>query len=217
MNKLIENSPNKDFFDLLLTYQNPKAAALALEKLKATDAPAGHIMLKSWLSLSDYAKLEDLGSINPDFSKDYASEIAELGRLIDVLVSNLKHKLLAEKIAQILLEFLNQAGTHIENSARGYSQGGTIPANVWLDGAVVRDWALYLAVYYEDLQKFEQEMQMRFIRCKITNSIMNHYMHLVGPDMVGVGMQCYSILPGYCPNTPNLKQSMKRTNYRFGH
>ena len=55
-----------------------------------------------------------------------------------------------------------------------------------MDGAIVRDWALYLATYYEDLGKYQQETEMRFSRSKITNSIMNHYMHLVGPDMIGV-------------------------------
>jgi hypothetical protein len=187
MNALIENSPNKDFFELLLTYQNAKAAELAKSKLKEDADVVGNIMLKSWLKAGNYATTEELGNIKLNFEKDYAAEIAEMGRLVDALLSELKQREAAKLYSESMTKLLSEAAQHIQQAAQGYSQGATIPANVWMDGAVLRDWALYLATYFEDKKDYENELQMRFLRCKITNSIMNHYMHLVGPDMIGVG------------------------------
>jgi hypothetical protein len=186
MNALIETSPNKDFFELLLNYQNSKAAELAKTKISAEIAVGG-LMLKLWLKNGNYLSADAVGLLKLDFSKEYAQEIAELGRLIDIYLSDLKQKEAAKPFIADITEYLTASAQHIEKLAKAISAGGKIQANTWMDGASLRDWALYLATYYEDRKDYANEVQMRFVRCKITNSIMNHYMHLVGPDMVGVG------------------------------
>jgi hypothetical protein len=183
--QMIDKSPNKDFFQLLLSYQTKEAADFAKQLLQEDASRKGHLMLKHWLIQSQFIQREDVTHLRIDYEADYAIEIAELGRLVDVLISELKHKLMAERIVPELYHYLMHAADYIHKNSGDYPKT-TISGKIWLDGAIVRDWALYLATYYEDLGKFQQETEMRFSRSKITNSIMNHYMHLVGPDMIGV-------------------------------
>jgi hypothetical protein len=183
--QIIDKSPNKDFFQLLLGYQTKEAADFAKSLLNEDSNRKGHLMLKHWLIQSEFSTKEELVGLKMDYEQDYSIEIAELGRLMDVLISELKHKLMAERIAPKLYNYLLNAADYIHKNAGDYPRTA-ISGKVWLDGAIVRDWALYMATYYEDLEKYQQETEMRFARSKITNSIMNHYMHLVGPDMIGV-------------------------------
>lgn len=183
--QIIDNSPNKEFFQLLLSYQTKEAADFAKKQLQEKSDRKGHLMLKQWLLASEFISAEEVGHLEIDYAQDYSIEIAELGRLIDILVSELKHKLMAVRIAPKLYRHLIHAADHIHQNAGDYPRT-SISGKVWMDGAIVRDWALYMASYYEDLEKYQEETEMRFIRSKITNAIMNHYMHLVGPDMIGV-------------------------------
>lgn len=183
--QIIDKSPNKDFFHLLLSYQTKEAADFAQNLLKDKPLRKGHIMLKQWLLASEFMTSDEVEDLKMDYSQDYSIEIAELGRLMDVLVSELKHKLMAERIAPKLYQYILRAATHIHQNSGNYPQT-SISGKVWIDGAVIRDWALYMATYYEDLKKYQEETEMRFVRSKITNAIMSHYMHLVGPDMIGV-------------------------------
>lgn len=185
MNQLLENSANIDFFDLLLTYQNSKALEIAKKRIADDHSCSGNIMLKSWLLNGKYAEPKDLGAIKLDYSKDYANEIAELGRLIDVYVSELKQYEAAKPLAVLIGALLTEAATHLDKTMIEKAENDIVSPENWNCAAVLRDWALYMATYFEDRNDFQNEVQLRYLRCKITNAVMSQELHLVGPDMIG--------------------------------
>ncbi len=183
MNDLLENSPNIVFFNYLLSYQNQKAAAFAKDKLQENPYTIGYMMLKSWLLVGSYSQKEELGVMRLTENSDFANEIAEIGKLIDVYVSELKQFEAAKPFVLLITGLLTEASQIVDKIAPQKSEN--ISTSLWNSSAILRDWALYMATYFEDRKDFKNEVQMRFVRCKITNAVMGQFRHLVGPDMIG--------------------------------
>lgn len=184
MNHLIESSPNKSFFEFILTYQNKKAADLAFHSLAENSERPGSNMLRYWLQISGYPtpRLKNLAKLN--LTKDISTELNELGILTDILISELKLYENAVQIAKYLEIFLNEASNYLENQK--FEDKSKIENRIWNALASLRDWSLYLAIYFEDKKLYDNELQMRMIRCRMSTIYLNHAYHLVGPDMVGV-------------------------------
>jgi hypothetical protein len=182
MNNLIESSPNKTFFELLLTYQNSKAAELALETIKRDTLHKGSIMLRHWLTILGYEKSLQNKPLNFYSVNDLASEISEFGCLIDILISELKHYETAVPFINHFEIALQDSSQIIEKqlSAESFNQ------DILNTAAVLRDWSLYLAIYFEDKKYFSRELEMRLLRCRLSTLFFSNSHHLVGPDMIGV-------------------------------
>lgn len=196
---LIEHSPNKAFFEVLLAGDIPRS----LEMVQAAlPGPAGEIfplvqdsrpvpgglMLYAWRVMNQHAEgLRDiLDPIAMDYSVDFISDIADSIRLLLLLEPNNNWNGALEAFAHKLQLLMTHAAVAIETSGGSYPDQ-PISAKTWMDGYSAREWARTLADWYERNQNPGGELQMRFVRCKITNAIMSHYPHEVGPDMVAVG------------------------------
>jgi hypothetical protein len=128
----------------------------------------------------------ELKKIN--WEEDFAFELAELSKTLYILEESKKHKELELRVANFLKSFIVESSIYIENNSNDYPNN-TITGKVWMDGAVIREWAQKLANYYGRKEMQVDEIDMCFSRCKITNCIMNHYPQEVGPDMISVGLK----------------------------
>jgi len=99
---------------------------------------------------------------------------------------------LAEAMAGVAAGVLTDLSAQIETDAGDYPTS-PVSAGVWMDGGLMRDLTWAMARHYRDQHRAEDELQMLFVRAKVTNSIMSHYHHEVGPAMVAVG-DCYERL-----------------------
>ena len=184
MNNLIESSPNKTFFEFLLTYQNKKAADFVIQCLLENPERKGYIMMNFWLNVSGYQNSQTVNQPNIDFKKDFAAELNELGILTDSLISELKQYEHAVQFTDYLKKLLLESSSCLENSS--LTNKSKVDEKTWNTIACLRDWSLYLAIYFEDKKLYEKELEMRMLRCRITTTYHNNYYHLVGPDMIGV-------------------------------
>jgi hypothetical protein len=89
-------------------------------------------------------------------------------------------------IANKALSVLQQFTADIRDNSGGYPNG-VIGGGVWFDGFALRFWCEILAAYFGEKQLPAQKTETLLSKCNITCSIMSHYPHEVGPDMVACG------------------------------
>lgn len=196
---MIEHSPNKAFFEVLLAGDIPRSLEIVQKSLPGPVAEVfpliqdsrpvpGGLMLFSWRAMNQNAsQLRDrLDPIAMDYSVDFISDLADSIRLLLLLETEEHWNGALDALAQKVQWLMTEASVAIELASEGYPNQA-INAKTWMDGYGAREWARTLADWYERRQNDGGELQMRFVRCKITNAIMSHYPHEVGPDMVAVG------------------------------
>lgn len=196
---LIEHSPNRAFFEVLLAGEIPQSLEIVRDALQGLNGDIfplvlesgpvpGGLMLFAWQAMNQDAEglKSRLEPIVMDYSVDFIGDLADAIRLILILENQDGWKAPSEILANKVQMLMTHASVAIEQ-ATGGSSDQAINAKTWMDGYSAREWARTLADWYERAKLDGGELQMRFVRCKITNSIMNHYPHEVGPDMVSVG------------------------------
>jgi hypothetical protein len=196
---LIEHSPNKAFFEVLIAGDIPRSLEMVQAALPGPSTEIfplvqdsrpvpGGLMLFAWRAMNQHAEglRETLDPIAMDYSVDFISDIADSIRLLLLLEPESHWNGALDALAHKLQLLMTHAAVAIEGAAGGYPDQ-PINAKTWMDGYGAREWARTLADWYERNENPGGELQMRFVRCKITNAIMNHYPHEVGPDMVAVG------------------------------
>jgi hypothetical protein len=125
-------------------------------------------------------------SKNPDTK---ITAIAELCRLADALQVGKIDGTIRESVEKITYQLICDYGIEIAQESGDYPDS-TLSGGVWMNGAILRDWAYFMAQYFNHENDKERELQMLFIRVKVTNAIMSHYHHLVGPAMVDLAVCC---------------------------
>lgn len=121
----------------------------------------------------------------PQYSIDVLSETRELIRCIYVL-ENLENR---EKetlvLAKYLLHFLRESAEYITQNSNNYPEN-SISASIWMFGAGIRIQADEMAEYFKKYKDDYREMSAKYYKLQVTNGIMNHYPHFVGPDMIAL-------------------------------
>lgn len=132
---------------------------------------------------SEYSKVSKL-----DFKSDFLNELTELHRILLVLQAYSKASEIEKLVSLTLLECIRDGANHIEENANNYPQN-SINGEIWMDGAGLRTRADELSKYFKDKEDDQNTLETVFLKAKLTNTIMNHYPNLVGPDMIAVALQ----------------------------
>jgi len=149
-------------------------------------------------SILQYCLLDELnpdeytGLVNLNFSDDFLPDLIELFRILLVLQDYAKASEKENIIALTLLKCIENGVVYIEENSNNYPQN-PINGKTWIDGAGLRVRVEELAGYFLDKNDDKNALQAIFLKAKLTNSIMNHYPNLVGPDMIAVGHQLEKI------------------------
>ncbi len=163
---------------------------IAIEKLINNKSISNKELKEVSLRLLQKQEIESLDWFSNRDNEDTKLEsIVEMCRLTYALeLGNFKNSI-RESVEKIAYKLICDYGLEIEQESGEYPDE-PISGLVWMDGAAVREWAYFMAEYFNRKQDKEHELQMLFIRAKVTNSIMSHYYHLVGPAMVDLGFCC---------------------------
>lgn len=143
----------------------------------------------------NYSKIK---SIN--FRNEFLQELNELVRMLLVLEDYKKVKEYETLVSLTILESVRDGAEFIAKNSNNYPLN-SINAKIWMDGAGLRIRAEELADYFKRKNHDQNELESLFLKAKLTNTIMNHYPNLVGPDMIGVGQKFEQI-----GNTEKAKQ-----------
>jgi len=85
-----------------------------------------------------------------------------------------------------IFEILDYLVADVRDSAGGYPRN-PISGVVWFGGTWLRSCCSSLAYYCDLSQDVKSKIKALDNKCQVTLSIMSHYPHLVGPDMVMAG------------------------------
>lgn len=136
--------------------------------------------LRGRLKPNSYTKIQELR-----FKHDFIDELSELVRAMLVLEIYKEAPGYERVLALTILECVTNGATYIENNTDDYPQN-PVNGKIWIEGAALRTRAEELAHYYKRKNDDNNELQSLFLKGKITNTIMNHYPNLVGPDMIAI-------------------------------
>lgn len=189
---LAENNVAESIKAIKNIFENPKTEKRFFGLIKTTLEIQGRIVLQSALEILEMQNLSMLDSLNFNLDSRGDMDFAELVRFLSALNSSGNFKPETTAVAKIALQNLEKLAQETENRAGNYPDN-PISADVWMGGMFVREWSDPIAEFFAEEGETENELRARFSKCKITNSIMSHYPHLVGPDMLAVG-KCYEKL-----------------------
>lgn len=88
-----------------------------------------------------------------------------------------------EVLLKQTIQRLEELAEEVAQQSNGYPRN-SMNGGVWFNGATVRNWSDALSYLFELRNKPHDRATVLQCKCKITCSIMSHYPHLVGPDMV---------------------------------
>lgn len=138
--------------------------------------------LKKTLKPKEYKKVASL-----NFGDDFFKELNELFRVLLVLKDCSKESETEELIAQTLLEVTKDGAAYIAKNSNDYPKK-PINGKTWFDGAGLRTRADELSEYFEAKRDDIKTLEALYLRAQLTNTVMSHYPHFVGPDMIAVAM-----------------------------
>ena len=81
------------------------------------------------------------------------------------------------------MEKLKELSGEVSEKSNGYPSN-PINGAVWLNGAIVRNWCDALSYLFDMRGRPYDKAIVLQCKCKVTCSIMSHYRHAVGPDMI---------------------------------
>ncbi|MEO1451562.1 MAG: hypothetical protein AAFV07_18665 [Bacteroidota bacterium] len=179
---------HKGEFDLVLPKIKQKKKVLfdLFSQSKAETSFAYSILyacLRKTIKPTEYSRAAKL-----TFADDYLLELIELHRILLVLEDYGNAVEIEKLVALTLLECIRDSAVHIQQNANNYPQT-SIGAGIWMDGAGLRLRAHELATYFQNKEDAPNTLEAIFLKAKLTNTIMSHYPHLVGPDMIAVAHQ----------------------------
>ncbi|MBL0743676.1 hypothetical protein [Chryseolinea lacunae] len=183
---------NAGNFELILEQQRstPKQRWRLFGFLKKDSvSPAGfayYILLAcltGTLKPNEYTRVYNL-----DFHRDFIGELNELFRMLLCLENFRNAPHFEEVLAATLVECIRNGAVHIEESANGYPKN-PINAKVWMDGAELRCLADKLIEYFKRKSNDRNELEVLFLKAKVTCAIMAHYPESVGPDMNALALK----------------------------
>ncbi len=128
----------------------------------------------------------------PDFTSEFRDSINALLDSILVLEKSAQLPEIRNILSSTCLAYLQDAAEYISKESNDYPHNG-MNGGVWFDGVYLRSVAKELATYFSRQKEDDNEVQSLYIKAKITLSIMSHYMHLVGPDMIAIAEKFESI------------------------
>ncbi|BAV04734.1 hypothetical protein SAMN05421788_11163 [Filimonas lacunae] len=97
-----------------------------------------------------------------------------------------------EVLLKQTIQRLEELAEEVAQQSNGYPHN-SINGGVWFNGATVRNWSDALGYLFELRNKPHNRATVLQCKCKITCSIMSHYPHLVGPDMIEAATALISI------------------------
>ena len=195
---VIADSPNQSLLSVLTEGDLEKALSLAT-KMMATDSSTPHaVVAEYFVKMAQSQSTDDL-SLQEQYEKlkgeDVILLVAEFSRLLIALKHpNIDEQLfftVAKWVEALILDYAQE----IAVNSGDYPQS-EIQAKVWLDGAALREWCQLLADFYQEANLLEYEAPVTFAKTKVTLSIMSHYHHFVGPDMISTA-KCHERLGDY--------------------
>lgn len=197
--KMIADSPNQTLLTALTEGNLEKALSLATEMMEKDKSAPHAIVAEYFVKMAqdtDSTLLQEQ-YLEKVKGKDVMMFVVEFSRL---LVS-LRHPNIDEQLffttAKLVKELILDYAKEISVKSGDYPED-IIQAKVWLDGAALREWCQLLADVYQELNLLEYEAPLTFAKTKVTLSIMSHYHHFVGPDMIS-SAKCYERLEDYEP------------------
>ena len=186
MNEEFQESLFKESLILITKRKMAKAVECLINKDLQSNIALKNIVL----SLLQGRKIDNYEVLFKRQSEDtQITAIAELCRLAYALQVGKAAHPIKEAVEKITYAFICVYGIEIEQKSGDYPTS-LISADVWMNGAFLNEWAYFMAQYFKRENDKKSELQMLFIRAKVTNAIMSHYHHLVGPTMVDLGI-CY--------------------------
>jgi len=183
-NKLTLNDQIKGFLDI----ENNEVWNLILDdkieviktKLCAEDNVLDKILMELF-SKGKSTTLDDYDFIT--LKEENSSLFKDLVRLIFALDVNGNHDNIRLQVGDKLFDIIPDVVGNIKEQSKGYPRN-PMNALVWSEGAGVRS-SLNALIYYYRLKDNTDTLHFLIMnRTQITLSIMGHYKHLVGPDML---------------------------------
>lgn len=143
----------------------------------------GNPVIKATSTVLSSKKLNDFSYRRLFINEDDIKEFNELIRLLIAVHLN-GHFVANEKyLLTGIVEILDYLVIDIRDGAGGYPNN-PISGNIWFSGELIRMCCDSLAYYCDLPGDLESKIKVLENKCCITLSIMSHYPHLVGPDMV---------------------------------
>ena len=139
----------------------------------------------AYIQIKNLLSQKPLETELPDLKTDFAFELSELCRFLFLLENKAEAKDLEKPLADHLVKLFDQLTEHIKVNAQDYPVN-SMKAKTWMDGAAIRLGAQEMADYFGRKGDKTNEINMCFLKAKVTTSIMSHYPELVGPDMISV-------------------------------
>ncbi len=186
---ILEEFEDSEFRRVLISIATGKIDVAIKELIENKDISIKELK-EVFLCLLQKREVETLDWFSNKENEDLKiTTIAELCRLAYATELGKITNSINEPTEKIAYDLICNYGIEIEEEAGDYPNE-SISGLVWMDGAAVTEWAYFMAEYFNRKLDKERELQMLFIRAKVTNSVMSHYHHLVGPAMVDLGFSC---------------------------
>jgi hypothetical protein len=200
---LIENSKHKHIWKLIATQQQQQAlqemepSINALTKsfwhfLKKKAAFSGPVVPDITVHILTQKNATIVATTRLSLENDGASEFSELICLLYALQANTELFSLAVPVAEALLSLLERLAEEVSTLAGNYPNE-IIRGTAWFSGALLRNCSDALALFFEKADMPTARAHTFWHKTRMTCSIMNHYPHIVGPDMITVA-QAYEVI-----------------------
>jgi hypothetical protein len=111
------------------------------------------------------------------------SQFTDLVRLLVAVNENGNFSAEETALRKIVLQQLSNLAAEVQSLADGYPER-PITADVWLYGVVLREWCSVLVDFFNNIHLPRAKAAVLQNKSRITCSIMSHYPHFVGPDMM---------------------------------
>jgi hypothetical protein len=202
---VIADSPNQSLLTALTKGDLEKALSLATEMMANDNSTPHAVVAEYFVKMVQSQGTDNTSLQNQYFEKLKGKEVilfvAEFSRLLMAL----KHPNIDEHLFFTVAKWVDTLIWNIVQEIAvnsGDYPHDVIQANVWFEGAALREWCQLLADFYQEANLLEYEASVTFAKAKATLSIMSHYHHFVGPDMISAA-KCYERLG----NDESAKQS----------
>lgn len=152
--------------------------------LKKPEIPSSNVILKLTSEILAATPKEKLSDIILSAKKEDGSGLfAELNRLFFSLLQNGNFTTQIDDVTKIVIDTLVDLAEQVRIESNGYPSV-SMNGGIWFTGASIRDWCSQLSAYFVKTNNLTANITVLQSKCKITCSIMSHYPHMVGPDMI---------------------------------
>ncbi len=178
--KKSENKKNIEILDKHRHEQMNRTAHFA----KETGSLAAQVITESLqgeLDPEDYSHSKEI-----NFEKNFFKELKDLVSALLSFEKKQELEVSEQQLAQTMLRLVSRGIDYVINKEDNPEKK---VSNKWFEGVSLREDAEDLAEYFNRKGQAEDELDALRLKAKITTSIMGHYAHLVGPDMIAVAQK----------------------------